>query len=95
MQGKKIVWFSYRYECYDMDNGFHTDMSVMKWTMVLELEDGELSVGCNEQNFYLIPVLFFLTKVEKDSNIRGYLFFFFFFPFDLLLLHNYDNYESL
>ena len=34
-----------------MDNGFHTDMSVMKWTMVLELEDGELSVGCNEQNF--------------------------------------------
>ena len=45
-------------------------MSVMKWTMVLELEDGELSVGCNEQNFYLIIVLFFLTKVEKDSNIR-------------------------
>ena len=63
-----------------MDNGFHTDMmNVMKWTMVLELEDGELSVGCNEQNFYLITVLFFLTKVEKDSNIRGYLFFFFFF----------------
>ena len=58
-----------------MDNGFHTDMSVMKWTMILELEDGELSVGCNEQNFYLITVLFFLTKVEKDSNIRGYLFF--------------------
>ena len=48
--GKKFVWFSYRYECYDIDNGFHTDMSVMKWTMVLELEDGELSVGCNEQN---------------------------------------------
>ena len=45
-------------------------MSVMKWTMVLELEDGELSVGCNEQNFYLIIVLFYLTKVEKDSNIR-------------------------
>ena len=42
----------------------------MKWTMVLELEDGELSVGCNEQNFYLIIVLFYLTKVEKDSNIR-------------------------
>ena len=54
MQGKNLYSLSYRYECYDMDNGFHTDMNVMKWKMVLELEDGELSVGCNEQNFYLI-----------------------------------------
>ena len=45
------------YNCYEVKNVcmvFHTDMSVMKWTMVLELKDEELSVSCNEQNFYLI-----------------------------------------
>ena len=56
--------------------GFHKDMSVMKWTMVLELKDEELSLSCNEQNFYLIWFYHmistenvFQSDLQKNANV--------------------------
>ena len=51
-------------------------MSVMKWTMVLELKDEELSVSCNEQNFYLIWFYHMIitenvlqSGLQKNANV--------------------------